>query len=405
MLAPGERFVWHKLIGGSWRVGVSTTLVVRALARAAGVDPAVMAHRLTGDWEPTPQAYLRILRGEEATADPAQPYPFYLAHPLEGEPGDLGERAGWQIEWKWDGIRAQVIRRAGQLLVWSRGEELITDRFPEVVEAARALPDGVVLDGELLCWRGEAPLPFAVLQRRIGRKALGPKILAEAPAAFVAFDILEHGGQDIRERPLGARRALLEATLATLPGGVFRASPVVPALPWAELGRLRDESRTRGVEGFMLKRLDSPYGVGRRKGDWWKWKIEPYTMDAVLIYAQRGHGRRASLYTDYTFAVRSGDELLPVAKAYSGLNDDEIRQVDRFVREHTIQKFGPVRAVEPRLVFELAFEGIQESGRHRAGIAVRFPRIARWRTDKTPEQVDTIEALRALVRLRRGAGA
>ncbi|HEX9108561.1 MAG TPA: ATP-dependent DNA ligase, partial [Longimicrobiales bacterium] len=404
-LDPRERFVWHKLIGGAWRVGVSTTLVVRALAKAAGVEPAVMAHRVMGDWEPTPEAYLRILHGaggaagDEGASDPGQPYPFYLAHPLEGEPADLGERAAWQVEWKWDGIRAQVIRRAGQTLVWSRGEELVTNRFPEITEVARLLPEGTVLDGELLCWKDEAPLPFAVMQRRIGRKTVGPKIRAEAPVAFVAFDVLEQGGRDMREQPLRARRALLQATLAGLPGTAFRLSPLVDATTsWPELARLREESRRRGVEGFMLKRLDSPYGVGRRKGDWWKWKIEPYTVDAVLIYAQRGSGRRASLYTDYTFAVRSGDELVPVAKAYSGLNDEEIRRVDRFVRENTIQKFGPVRAVKPELVFELAFEGIQESTRHRAGIAVRFPRIARWRQDKKVEEADTIESLRELVR-------
>ena len=402
LLDPRERFVFHKLIGGAWRVGVSTTLVVRALARAAAVEPAIMAHRLTGDWEPTPEAYQRILHGDEATADPGRPYPFYLAHPLEGAPADLGERAEWQVEWKWDGIRAQVIRRGGQTLIWSRGEELITERFPEVIEVARVLPDGIVLDGELLCWRGDGPLPFAVMQRRIGRKSVGPKIRAEAPVAFVAFDILEHGGVDARPRPLRERRALLEATTSRLPGGVIRPSPVVPASSWEELARLRDESRSRGVEGFMLKRLESAYGVGRKKGDWWKWKIEPYTMDAVLIYAQRGSGRRASLYTDYTFAVRSGDELVPVAKAYSGLDDEEIRRVDRFVRENTIQKFGPVRAVKPELVFELAFEGIQESTRHRAGIAVRFPRIARWRTDKRIEDADTIEMLRELIRAREG---
>ncbi len=400
LLDQRERFVFHKLIGGAWRVGVSTTLVVRALARVAGVEPAIMAHRLTGDWEPTPEAYLRVLHGDEAAADPGRPYPFYLAHPLEGAPADLGERADWQVEWKWDGIRAQVLRRGGQTLIWSRGEELVTERFPEVVEVARALPEGTVLDGELLCWRDDGPLPFAIMQRRIGRKSVGPKIRAEAPVAFVAFDVLEHGGADIRQRPLHERRALLQATTSALPGHVIRPSPVVQASSWEELARLREESRSRGVEGFMLKRLDSAYGVGRKKGDWWKWKIEPYTMDAVLIYAQRGSGRRASLYTDYTFAARSGDELVPVAKAYSGLDDEEIRRVDRFVRENTIQKFGPVRAIKPELVFELAFEGIQESTRHRAGIAVRFPRIARWRTDKRVQDADSIESLRELLRAR-----
>jgi DNA ligase 1 len=391
-----ERLVFHKLITGSFRVGVQQTLVARALAAVAGVGTSTMAHRLMGEWQPAASDYERLLADDEGDADPSRPYPFFLAHAVE-DPAALGAVQEWQAEWKWDGIRAQLIRRQGRTVLWSRGEEVLTERFPEIAESAKRLPDGTVLDGEILCWRDESVLPFAVLQRRIGRHAVGPKILAEAPALFLAFDVLESAGADVRSRPLHERRALLEAVVAGAGLPALRTSPLVDAETWAALAAVREESRGRGVEGLMLKRRDSAYGVGRRRGDWWKWKVEPYRIDAVLLYAQRGHGRRASLYTDYTFGVWSDGELVPVAKAYSGLTDAEIRRVDRFVRAHTTERFGPVRAVEPRLVFELAFEGIQESSRHRAGVALRFPRMARWREDKRPEQADTLEMVKALL--------
>jgi DNA ligase 1 len=390
-----QRLVFHKLITGSFRVGVAATLVARALAAVANVDHGVMAHRLMGEWQPTPADFARLLSGIDAADDHTRPYPFFLAHAID-DPRELGAVDDWQVEWKWDGIRAQLIRRAGRSVLWSRGEELLTARFPEIAEAAKALPDGVVLDGEILCWQGDAVLPFAVLQRRIGRKSVGPKLLAEAPAIFLAFDLLEHEGGDARDLPLAERRARLEAVTDRARVAALRVSPAVAAASWDELERLREQARSRGVEGFMLKRRNAPYGVGRRRGDWWKWKVAPFAVDAVLIYAQRGHGRRASLYTDYTFGVWDGDELVPFAKAYSGLTDAEIRRVDRFVRRHTLDRFGPVRRVEPRLVFELHFEGIQRSTRHRSGIAVRFPRMARWREDKAPHDADTLESVRAL---------
>jgi DNA ligase-1 len=299
------------------------------------------------------------------------------------------------VEWKWDGIRAQLIRRSGRTFVWSRGEELMTDRFPELAALGAQLPEGLVVDGEVLPWKNGEPLPFAQLQRRICRKLLGPRILSEVPVVIVAYDLLELHGEDIRERPLEFRRAHLEEIAP--PDSALIVSPVVLTDTWEELTVRREEARARKVEGLMLKRLGSPYRVGRRRGDWWKWKIQPYSVDAVLIYAQPGHGRRASLFTDYTFGVWDGNELVPFAKAYSGLTDEEIRQVDAFVRGNTIKKFGPVRAVKPELVFELAFEGIQRSPRHRSGIAVRFPRMARWRTDKKAEEADTIETIQALL--------
>lgn len=392
-----QRLVWHKLIMGEFRVGVARTLVVRALASVAGVPAETMAHRVMGQWQPTAADYSAILHGHEEHADPGRPYPFFLAHPLEDELEQLGGVDQWQLEWKWDGIRAQLIHRHGEVLVWSRGEELVTDRFPEVAEVGQALPDGVVLDGEIMAWRDERPLPFAVLQKRIGRKSVSAKLRVDAPVAFIAYDLLEQDGADIRSLPMSERRPRLEQLVASLdPQLAVRVSPTIATDSWDDVRRQHAEARERLVEGMMLKRRDAAYGVGRPKGIWWKWKTSPLALDAVLIYAQRGHGRRASLYTDYTFGVWHEGQLVPIAKAYSGLTDEEIRDVDRFVRDHTIDKFGPVRAVTPELVFELHFEGVQISTRHKAGLAVRFPRMARWRHDKKPQDADTLEALRGL---------
>ena len=396
-----ETFVLNKLLTGELRVGVSQTLVERALAQVAGLPQPTLAHRLMGTWEPTAAFFERLLSpGAEDEEDGSRPYPFYLASPLEQPVDSLGDPREWLAEWKWDGIRAQLIRRGGAVHLWSRGEELITERFPELTRGAAALvPDGTVLDGEILAWRGGqegGPLPFATLQRRIGRKKLTEKVLAEAPAVFLGFDLLGIEGRDIRERPLAERRADLERLLA--PGKPFLlVSPRIEVAGWENLARSREEARGRGVEGLMLKRLSSPYRTGRKRGDWWKWKIDPFTVDAVLLYAQAGHGRRANLLTDYTFGVWSGGELVPVAKAYSGLSDEEILTLDGWIRRHTLQKFGPVRSVEPVQVFELAFEGIALSPRHKSGIAVRFPRIARWRTDKRPDQADTLEGIKGLL--------
>jgi DNA ligase-1 len=390
-------FVLNKIITGEFRVGASATLAIRALAQAAGVPQAAMAHRVMGDWQPSAGFFAALLAPETARAPDSQPYPFFLASPLDEDPSTLGSREEWLAEWKWDGIRAQVVRRGGAAYIWSRGEELVTERFPEIAAAATRLPEGTVLDGEILAYRGEV-LPFAVLQTRIGRQKLTPEFLARAPVALMAYDLLEQGGQDIREQPLGARRARLEEVLARAATPALRASAIVEAATWSDLATARGESRSRNVEGFMLKRLASPYRAGRRRGDWWKWKIAPYTVDAVLMYAHPGSGRRATLFTDYTFGVWNGGELVPVAKAYSGLSDQEIHDLDAWVRRNTRERFGPVRVVEPSQVFELAFEGIARSTRHKSGIAVRFPRIVRRRTDKPAAEADTLDGVRALLR-------
>jgi DNA ligase-1 len=429
------RFLLVKLIGGGFRVGVSKLLVQRALAAHAGLDAKLVAQRMMGYTDkaarPDARAYRALLAPEAAAPGPiasGQPYPFFLAHALDALPAEfdarLGPPADWLVEWKYDGIRAQVVRRGGQIWVWSRGEELVTERFPEVVALAGQWPDGTVLDGEIVVWADGRPAPFNLLQQRIGRKTLTKKVLADAPVTFIAYDLLEWAGEDWRDRPQRERRQALEA-LATQARGLI-VSPLVSGAGWAALGALREQSRERGVEGFMLKHHGSRYGSGRTKADgtWWKWKIAPLSVDAVLIYAQAGHGRRASVYTDYTFAVwnrtpRDAAEaqavveaiarrepaqpgalqLVPFAKAYSGLTDEEFRDVDRVIRATTLEKFGPVRSVKPSLVFELGFEGINRSTRHKSGIAVRFPRMLRMRPDKPLHEADTLGSLQALMGL------
>jgi len=400
-LPDTARFLFNKLITGAFRVGVSRRLVTRALAQVAGVDPGLIAHRLMGQWEPTAERFGQLLAGEgEGAHDHATPYPFYLASPLNDAPSTLGECAEWRAEWKWDGIRAQLIRRAGETILWSRGEERLDGRFPELEQAADPLPDGTVIDGEIMAWDdfdGGGPMPFSVLQTRIGRKKPGAKTLQRAPTVLLAFDLLELDGRDLRHDPLEQR---LEALQNLLGDGIdtLRPSPEVRFEDWDALPELRASSRERGVEGLMLKRRASPYRVGRTRGDWWKWKVEPYTFDGVLLYAQPGHGRRSGLFTDYTFAVRNGEDLVPVAKAYSGLSQAEIDELDRWIRAHTRERFGPVRSVEPAHVFELAFEGIARSRRHKSGIALRFPRIHRWRRDLSIADADRLEDLEQLLR-------
>jgi DNA ligase-1 len=398
-----QRFILLKLLTGELRVGVSQTLAVRALAETAGLETTVIAARLMGDWSPTASWYESILSHETSDDDRSRPHPFFLASPVDGDPSALGDIRDWQIEWKWDGIRAQLVVRGGRVYLWSRGEELITQRFPEIAAAASRLPDGTVLDGEVLAFRDDRPLPFSALQQRIGRQKQIAQLVRTVPVVFMAYDVLEIRGEDVRARPMDERRRILEQVLGpSAPDGatgrgVLRGSPLVEARGWEELAGLRAGSRERGVEGMMLKRRGSAYGVGRRRGDWWKWKIDPLSVDAVLIYAQPGSGRRASLLTDYTFGVWETGALVPFAKAYSGLSNEEIAELDRWIRRHTVERFGPVRHVEPQQVFELGFEGIARSNRHRAGIAVRFPRMLRWRKDKTAADADTLETVRALI--------
>lgn len=419
------RFLLTKLVGGAFRVGVSRLLVQRALAEHSGIDPKTIAQRMMGYIDgkaaPTAERYLGLVDSADAHRGRGQPYPFFLAHALTAPAETLGYVSDWLAEWKYDGIRAQIVRH-DDVAVWSRGEELVTERFPEAEAVGTALGPGTVLDGELLTWKNNAPAPFALLQQRIGRKKLTPKILESAPVAFLAYDLLEQDGHDIRSLPQSERRGRLETLIADLkarnPELPVSLSPRVEVGSWEELRKLRMESRARGVEGLMLKRWDAGYGVGRTKdvGTWWKWKIDPYSIDAVLVYAQHGSGRRAGLYTDYTFAVwRQTDaaddgkdldlegtvaaqrQLIPFAKAYSGLTDAEIAEVDSVIRRTTIEKFGPVRSLTPTLVFELGFEGIQASSRHKSGVAVRFPRILRWRRDKSVEEANTLSDLKALM--------
>lgn len=398
-LPPTGRLVFNKLLAGSFRIGVSQRLMTKALARVTGQDDSVLAHRLMGDWDPAAIRYKELIEKGQVGDQASKPYPFFLAYPLEQPLDGLGDPDEWLAERKWDGIRAQLIVRDDSLYLWSRGEELITDRFPEFQTLRDLLPDGTVIDGELLAWKNAQPLPFSALQTRIGRKTITKKVLDAAPAHILAYDLLEWDGQDIRQQPLTARRRRLEDVMRIVPDGApLSISHTLSFATWPELAKARSDSRTHQSEGVMLKHKTSPYGAGRKKGGWWKWKVDPLTLDAVMIYAQSGHGRRANLFTDFTFAVpNDADELVPVAKAYSGLTDDEFREISTWVRRNTKEKFGPVRSVAPQLVFELAFEGIQKSSRHKSGIALRFPRMKRWRRDKPVSEINTLADLRAML--------
>lgn len=392
-----ERFLFNKLITGGLRIGVSQKLMTRALAQATGIEETTLAHRLMGDWTPETTTFDELILTDDGGATLSRPYPFYLAHPVE-DVASLGASSDWRAEYKWDGIRGQLILRGGDHFLWSRGEELITDGFPEFSVLSDYVEGNAVIDGEILGWRDGAPLPFNSLQRRIGRKTASKKMRDEAPVILQTYDLLEDNGVDIRKLPYDERRARLAALLSGLPSECpIGLSASVPFKSWDELADIRADARERGVEGVMLKRGTSPYLAGRKRGDWWKWKVEPLTIDAVMIYAQAGHGRRANLYTDFTFAVWSGNELVPFTKAYSGLTDKEFREITAWVRKNTRERFGPVRSVTPEHVFEIAFEGIHKSPRHKSGIALRFPRMLRWRRDKPVQQANTLDDLNEML--------
>lgn len=404
-----ELFVFNKIITGGFRIGVSQKVMVKGLSKATGVGEDVLAHRLMGNWTPHNSSFQELVFGANEGDDHSRPYPFYLAYGIEGPEGTaagaglqdllpLGDPHEWQAEHKWDGIRGQLIVRGGNHYVWSRGEELVTDKYPELEALREVLPHGIVLDGEILAWKDGAPLPFAELQKRIGRKSVGKKLLADVPVVFMAYDLMEHAGADIRQRPLTERRQLLEGIVAATQHPMLTLSPTLPFTTWEDIVAHREHARTASIEGLMLKRLSSTYEVGRRRGDWWKWKVDPLSIDAVLTFSMQGHGRRADLYTDHTFGLWHNGQLVTFAKAYSGLTDVEMQEVDAFVKKNTLERFGPVRQVKAELVFEIAFEGISPSTRHKSGVAVRFPRIARWRKDKKPADANTLDDLKAMIR-------
>lgn len=397
-LSGPERFIFNKLITGNFRVGLSQKLMVRALSKYTNIEENLLAHRIMGNWSPDTDTFEDLILSENPLDDISKPYPFYLAYALENEPQELGPVEDWQVERKWDGIRGQIIVREGKVFVWSRGEELVTDKFPEYHELAKAIPDGTVLDGEILSFKDGQPLGFNVLQTRIGRKNVTKNILKKAPVVLMAYDLLEWQGEDWREQPLERRRQQLEALVGKHDtGGILMLSEVLEADSWPALALEREDSRKHFSEGLMLKKKDSVYRSGRRKGDWWKWKVDPLMIDAVMIYAQRGHGRRANMFTDFTFAVWDAEKLVPFTKAYSGLTDKEFREITSWVQRNTVERFGPVRSVTPTHVFEIAFEGIRASSRHKSGVALRFPRISRWRKDKPLEEANTLADLKSML--------
>lgn len=392
-----ERFAFNKLITGGFRIGISQKMMVNALAKTTNAEHSLIAHRISGNWNPATTSFEHLLFNSNNEIDYSKPYPFYLAYALEAEPSTLGNEKDWQAEWKWDGIRGQLIKRNDELFVWSRGEELVTEKFPEYNVLKDLLPNGIVLDGEIIPSKDGMPLPFALMQTRIGRKNITKKQLQEAPISFFVYDLLEYNHEDWRSRPLEERRMKLEEVVQSIDNPTIILSPIIQFSSWDELTDMRKLSREKGAEGFMLKRKSSIYQVGRKVGDWWKWKIDPLVIDAVMIYAQKGHGRRSNLYTDYTFAVKDGDKLVTFTKAYSGLTDKEFNEVDNFVKRNSIEKFGPVRTVKPELVFEIAFEGIAASNRHKSGVALRFPRMSRWRKDKKADEINTLDDLKKLL--------
>lgn len=403
-----ELFVFNKIITGGFRIGVSQKIMVKGLSKATGMDEDAIAHRLMGDWTPHTTTFQELLHAKNPADSTSKPYPFFLAYGIEGMHGRaagaglnellaLGEPKEWQLEHKWDGIRGQLIVRDGQLFVWSRGEELVADKFPEFEVLKDLLPNGTVLDGEILAWKDDAPLPFAEMQKRIGRKTVGKKLLNDVPVVFMAYDLMEADHTDIRQEALRTRRERLERIHKTVSHPVLMLSALLPFGQWQDVVELREHARTTSIEGLMLKRLSSNYEVGRKRGDWWKWKVDPLSIDAVLTFSMQGHGRRAALYTDHTFGLWRDGQLVTFAKAYSGLTDKEMSEVDAFVKKNTVERFGPVRQVEPKLVFEIAFEGISPSSRHKSGVAVRFPRIVRWRRDKLAKDANSLDDLMRLL--------
>lgn len=394
-----ERFIFNKLLGGSFRLGVSAQTLINALSAYYHIEASAITHSIMGDWDMDELSFEELVQGSYTDTWLSKPYPFCLAYALEQEPEALGDTDAWQMEYKWDGIRAQLIKRKGEVFIWSRGEELITEQFPEIKEALLQWEGDFVLDGELLIYKEGQVCNFSELQKRLNRKNLSLKMRQELPVSCFVYDLLEWEGEDRRARPLRERRLQLERLFdkqAQQPQLLL--CPVLEASSWTLIKEIREEARSINSEGLMLKHKDSPYHTGRKKGDWWKWKIDPYTIDVVLIYAQKGSGRRSAYYTDYTFAVKQGDQLVSIAKAYSGLTDKEIQEVSRYINQNAIEKFGPVRTVKPELVFELAFEGIGFSNRHKSGVALRFPRIARWRRDKTVAEIDDIEEIKKMIR-------
>ncbi|MDW9379288.1 ATP-dependent DNA ligase [Chryseobacterium sp. JV558] len=392
-----ERLIFNKLIGGSFRIGVSDKTLINALTKFSGQESSTLMHSLMGKWLPDEVSFKELIDAENVNPDNSKPYPFCLAYPLEKKPEELGNPDEWLVEYKWDGIRGQIIRRNDEVFIWSRGEELVTEQFPEITEVVKAMKGNFVIDGEILAVKDNKVLNFNELQKRLNRKTLTKKMLSEIPIEVFAYDLLELENNDLREKPISARRALLEELLLNENPQNIKISKSLDFENWEELDSLRENSREVNSEGLMLKQKNSPYHSGRKKGDWWKWKINPFTIDAVLIYAQKGSGRRSAYYTDYTFAVKNGDALVTIAKAYSGLTDKEIMEVSRFVTKNAIEKFGPVRTVKAELVFEIAFEGIGFSNRHKSGVALRFPRIVRWRKDKTVDEIDNLEEIKKLI--------
>ena len=399
VLDKAERFQFNKLVTGSFRVSVSQRLMTRALSLATGMPETVLAHRISGGWDPESTAFQDLVREQSPTEEAGRPYPFQRIHPLEEGPNVLGETSGYLIDWKWEGIRCQLIRRSSNSFIWSEKGELITGAFPAIASALDNFPEGLVLDGEIVIMQDAGVGPASGIEKRLGMKKPGPKALRELPAAFIAFDILEREGTDLRDRPLLERKQqLLDlAGQVDATGEVILFSDPLPVNDWADVAGFRAEARNMRADGLLIKKRELPYRSGDVEGPWLHWKPEAHTINALLIYATRGQGGSTRQYTDLSFAVWAGDQLVPFTRTIEGLPEEDMAELSSWIRENTVERFGPVRSVRAEQVFEIAFEGIEPSSRHRSGLILRSPRILRWCRGLTPDRAGKLSSLKKLL--------
>jgi len=398
-LRPEERFIFNKLITGGFRIDVSLKLLSKALAIVTGKDENLLAHKLNSDWHPDEVSFETLIFTENPEAEKSKPYPFHLAHTLESTVAELGDISNWQVERKWDGIRVQVIVRGNKISIWSRKGDILSSKVPELKPLAESMEDGTVLDGELICFKNGKILPINNLRTRFGRRNNSKKQFEESPCVFMAYDILEFKGEDIRNKDLAERRKKLEKVILQYydEHKIILLSDIINNDNWESINSEREKSREHQVTGLVLKNKKSIYGSSRVEGDWWKWPVDPLFIDAILLYAQAGEGGSSKMYREYSFALWHGEDLVTFAKAKSGLEDKELKELTSFVKKNTKEKFGPVRSVAAVQIFRLAFDSITASKRHKSGILLKNPRLIEWLRDKNIEDGNNLDDLKKML--------